>query len=121
MSGLCPKRPDCIFDSRPQKAGGRFSLVYEQPSPISYYISSTEPVEGLPIAGSVPIEELPSAQLDALLLSDDGTYHDKTEASQLVRPSSCQSVVAGDFDNDMDVDLFLSCGYILYDLPQSLL
>ena len=112
-----PQETGLYIRFSPAESRWTISLVFEQPTPISYYISSSEPVEGLPIAGSVPIDELPSAQLDVLLLSEDGTYRDETEASQLVRPSSCQSIVAGDFDNDMDVDLFLSCGYILYDLP----
>ncbi|MGF1491911.1 MAG: FG-GAP-like repeat-containing protein, partial [Microcoleaceae cyanobacterium] len=40
--------------------------------------------------------------------SDTGQYIDQTELAGLSDPLSAQSVVAGDFDNDMDVDLYIS-------------
>ena len=37
-------------------------------------------------------------------------FMDKSKLSGLVEPTSCRSAVSGDFDNDMDVDIFMVCG-----------
>jgi hypothetical protein len=68
-------------------------------------VSSTAPITALTFAGS---SEADRGQQPVLL---------RNTASGLVRvanagfgvPVRCQSVVAGDFDNDMDEDLFLAC------------
>ena len=39
----------------------------------------------------------------------NGTFVDKTVAAHLDTPVQCGSVTAGDFDNDMYVDLYLAC------------
>jgi Ca2+-binding RTX toxin-like protein len=43
-----------------------------------------------------------------LLASSGGQYVDQTSAAGLSAPLNSQSVVAGDFDNDMDVDLYMT-------------
>jgi hypothetical protein len=48
-------------------------------------------------------------------------YVDRTGEAGLDHATSCTSVGAGDFDNDMDVDLYLSCAHLLSGLPNRLL
>lgn len=45
-----------------------------------------------------------------LLMNFSGGYSDETVVAGLSSPIQCASATAGDFDNDMDVDLFLACG-----------
>jgi hypothetical protein len=44
-----------------------------------------------------------------LLMNRPGGYVDATAIAGLDAPIQCSSVTAGDFDNDMDVDLYLAC------------
>jgi len=44
-----------------------------------------------------------------LLMNHNGTFVDQTVAAHLDTPVQCGSVTAGDFDNDMYVDLYLAC------------
>ena len=44
-----------------------------------------------------------------LLMNRNGTFVDETVAAHLDAPVQCGSVTAGDFDNDMYVDLYLAC------------
>jgi hypothetical protein len=59
---------------------------------------------------------------DVLLMYDTTTnkYVDQTQVSGLGNPILGQSAVAGDFDNDMDVDLYVSRGYKTFNLPSIL-
>ncbi len=59
---------------------------------------------------------------DTLLLHDNTSnqYVDRTPGSGLGNPVLGQSAVAGDFDNDMDVDLYISRGYKTFNLPNVL-
>ncbi len=63
------------------------------------------------IANSTPIgfgETVPLT--DILLLSDDtGSYRDATVQSMLNHGEWCRYAAPGDFDNDMDIDLYLVC------------
>jgi hypothetical protein len=51
----------------------------------------------------------PGLLQDRLLVSRDGGFEDMTTQAGLDAPSSCGSVTAADFDNDMDVDLYMVC------------
>ena len=42
-------------------------------------------------------------------MNHNGTFMDETIAAHLDAPVQCGSVTAGDFDNDMYVDLYLAC------------
>jgi len=48
-------------------------------------------------------------QLDTLEINTGKNFQDKSEQYRLGGVTSCRSVVAGDFDNDMDVDIFMVC------------
>ena len=55
-----------------------------------------------------------------LLMKHSGGYIDNTAAAGLDTPVQCVSATAGDFDNDMDVDLYLACRTGASNLPNIL-
>jgi hypothetical protein len=59
--------------------------------------------------------------VDALLLARDGGFEEAPLGASAGKPTACHSVTAGDFDNDMDVDLFLVCSAPISNLPDRLL
>lgn len=69
-------------------------------------INSTEPITGLNGIGFWP-SDFPKAP--TLLMNYAGGYVDETVQAGLGAPVQCVSVTAADFDNDMDVDLYLAC------------
>ena len=79
---------------------GIFSQGYIQ-------LIATAPISGLQATGLWPTD-LPGRP--TLLMNRNGTFVDEAAAWQLAAPVQCGSVTAGDFDNDMYVDLYLACG-----------
>jgi hypothetical protein len=73
--------------------------------------------------GFAPLNLSQNDLQDVLLLYNSQTnqYVDRAQGSGLGNPILAQSVVAGDFDNDMDVDLYLIRGYKTFDLSSVLL
>jgi hypothetical protein len=58
---------------------------------------------------------------DALLLQQNDGFVEKTLVGEAGEDTACNSVVAGDFDNDMDVDLYLTCTGPIKNLPNRLM
>jgi FG-GAP-like repeat/ASPIC and UnbV len=71
-----------------------------------FEVSSTAPITGLTATGLWP-GDLPGRP--TLLMNNPGGFVDGTVAAGLDAPVQCASVTAGDFDNDMWVDLYLAC------------
>lgn len=86
-------------------------------------LETAQPTSNLASIGFAPLNLSQNDLQDVLLLYNNKTkqYVDRTQGSGLGNPMLAQSVVAGDFDNDMDVDLYLTCGYKTFDLTSVLL
>jgi hypothetical protein len=69
-------------------------------------VIASAPISGLQSTGLWPTD-LPGRP--TLLMNRNGTFVDETVAAKLDSRVQCGSVTAGDFDNDMYVDLYLAC------------
>jgi ASPIC and UnbV/FG-GAP-like repeat len=69
-------------------------------------VIASAPVSGLQSTGLWPTD-FPARP--TLLMNRNGTFVNETVAAHLDAPVQCGSVTAGDFDNDMYVDLYLAC------------
>lgn len=80
-------------------------------------IQTVEPVTELVAIGFNPGTPPLS---DRMLVHTFSGFEDQTNTAGLDAPTSCYSVVAGDFDNDMDIDLYLVCNRPTANLPNIL-
>jgi hypothetical protein len=87
--------------------------LHSQLSAGEYYFSeayvmvdSTQPIRNLFSIGLWPND---NPNPPTLLKNESGGYLDNTVAAGLGAPIQCGSVAAGDYDNDMDIDLYLAC------------
>lgn len=71
-----------------------------------YTVTSTAPITNLNSTGLVPSDQ---GGVPTLISNTAGGYVDNTAFAGLDTLVECASVTAGDFDNDMDVDLYLAC------------
>jgi hypothetical protein len=71
-----------------------------------FQVSSTAPITLLKGDGLWPSDK---AARPTLLINTPTGYVDATVAAGLDTPVQCSSVTAGDFDNDMYIDLYLAC------------
>jgi len=69
-------------------------------------VVATAPVTGLQSTGLWPTDK---PGVPTLLINRSGTFVNETAGWGLASPVQCGSVTAGDFDNDMWVDLYLAC------------
>jgi hypothetical protein len=69
-------------------------------------VISSAPVSGVQGTGLWPTD---GPGRPTLLMNHNGTFVDETVAAHLDARVECGSVTAGDFDNDMYVDLYLAC------------
>jgi hypothetical protein len=69
-------------------------------------VDSTAAITNLAGTGLWPSDR---PQKPTLLMNHPGGFANETARANLDVPMECVSVTAGDFDNDMDVDLFFAC------------
>jgi hypothetical protein len=81
-----------------------FTMGSARQSAAYFRISSTTAVTGLTTAGLGPGDKPMSPRL---MLNRPGGFIDATAAAGLSGPISGVAAVAGDFDNDMDMDIFV--------------
>jgi hypothetical protein len=87
---------------------------------INFTISSTEPVSQVQTAGINNASKLGLKDYLLLKASGDATEGFISTPIEDNTTSVSQSVVAGDFDNDMDVDIYIVCASASQNLPNRL-
>jgi hypothetical protein len=106
--GYLPEKAVWRITARPKKNMARLYLLFEGEQTIKIESSSLKLNES-------------SGLQDVLLLEDGDSFSDRSKAFGLSRArTSCRSVAAGDFDNDMDLDIYMVCGEKLRNLPNRL-
>jgi hypothetical protein len=86
-------------------------------SEVYFKVDSTSAITGLRPTGLLPSD---TAKRPTLLVNRSGGFVNETIAAGLGAPIQCATVVAGDFDNDMDQDLYLGCRTGSSNLPNIL-
>jgi hypothetical protein len=101
-------------------ASGLWQVVASSPTwvGINLEVSNTQPLTAV-----TPINFVPSdgALPNRLLTRTDQGYVDVSAQVGLSTPTACESAGVGDFDNDMDVDIFLVCTREAKNIPDVLL
>ncbi len=82
-----------------------------------FTLVSSQAITGLAETGFVSSD---GALSDVLLMQSDSGFQAAANAGDLGVPSTCESAAAADFDNDMDLDLYLVCHDPVSNIPNQL-
>ncbi|ELS00471.1 Ca2+-binding protein, RTX toxin [Xenococcus sp. PCC 7305] len=85
-------------------------------------VESTANITNLQAIGFTNVDPLENALSDQLWIYNEATgqYEDSSVAAGLTELTNAQSAVAADFDNDKDLDIYISNSYATYDQPNIL-
>jgi hypothetical protein len=100
------------------KATNTWILSNYATSQVDVVINAKESIQNVNFIGFKPFKE---EGVDVLLIRNENGFKLKPLTGDAGRPTSCHSVTAGDFDNDMDIDLYLVCSRTATNLPDLLL
>lgn len=84
---------------------------------VDLIVTSNQDIDNVTLSGFSHFQE---EGVDALLMRRGERFANEISPSGLDFPTSCHSVVSGDFDNDMDEDLYLVCSGSVQNLPNRL-
>ncbi|MEN8130794.1 MAG: CRTAC1 family protein [Pseudomonadota bacterium] len=84
---------------------------------LNFKLKSTEPIEQMKPIGFTPAK---GVMADKLLIQQEGNFTSRTLSPAAVSLTACRSIAAADFDNDMDIDLYLVCTGPAGNLPNLL-
>ena len=84
---------------------------------LDFILKSTEPIEQIKTLGFTHSMGL---RADRLLVKQNGYFTDKTLSPSSAFLTASRSVAAADFDNDMDIDLYIVCASPTGNLPNLL-
>jgi ASPIC and UnbV/FG-GAP-like repeat len=84
---------------------------------VDVIVQSNEPIDKVQTLGFDTFKE---EGVDALLMHRGDRFSLQTLSGDVGAPTACHSVAAGDFDNDMDMDLYLVCTGPIENLPNRL-
>jgi len=85
---------------------------------VNYVVVSEQDITA---AADVNMIRTDGAQPDQLLLSIDGQLVDVSDSANISARTACESAAAADFDNDMDIDIYLVCRNIVGNAPNRML
>jgi len=127
---LSPEDPDTTGSPSPEAAQkAKASIQFDPVSQtwtirslsewnyIDFIATSTQPIENVRTTGFPLFRE---DGFDVLLLERGDRFEKARLSNDVALPTACHSVVAGDFDNDMDEDLYLVCTQQAQNLPNRL-
>jgi len=116
--GVLPGSPALVIGFNPLTKTWTFGLS----SPVSFAnIASVFSKAPIQITRYVNLDSVPQLLSNALLVWDDGRYRDETEEAGLNIPLESFSGAIGDFDNDMDLDIYLTLGILGRNVPNVML
>lgn len=112
---VSPKDPQ-VSETPPPAESGEFVSIRYTPATQTWTLQSTRPSLGYIVSASAPIGSLrtegykPSkGRMKNVLLFNTTNGFVARSGSGLEEEAACTSVAAGDFDNDMDIDIYLVC------------
>ena len=125
---LSPQDSNIFGSTPPETTDERGVYIYYNPDSSTWVLHNTNYTADFIIRSTTPIYNLKAIGFkpfkgehpDHLLVRQGKVFQRKPLSGEVNAPTSCHSVAAGDYDNDMDMDLYLVCTGPVENLPNRL-